>query len=738
MTRRTAAVHAWLLALLLAAAQAPGQTAATWSASSKAAKVKPGGTFKVEVTAKIENGWHLYSIAQPPPPVATKISLPAGQPFTLDGRVEGPAARVTFDQNFGINTELYDGSALFTVPVKAATEAPAGRQTIKVEARYQACNDQMCLPPKTVPLTLEVEVSGKSEGTSRPSGAAAGPSGTAAGPSGTAAGPSGTAAGPSGTVARPSGAAAGPSGAAAGPSGAAARPSGTAARPSGAAAGPSGAAARPSGTAARPSGTPTDRPTQTDKKVQSDTSLQTESSSQTDRSLPTTTALPIGGRSLWSFVWLAMSVGALSLLTPCVFPMVPITVSYFTNHAAGSRRKAVQQAGTYMVGIILTFTALGMALALLVGATSLNRFAANPWVNLLITAIFIGFALSLFGVFDLEIPPSLVNRLDALTRRQGGSQTLATVLMGLTFTLTSFTCTAPFIGTLLVMAAGGNWQWPLVGMLAFSTVFALPFFVLALMPQWIARLPRSGGWLNSVKVMMAFLEVAAAMKFISNVDLVWGWGIFTRDVVLATWVVLGVLMALYVIGLFRFKHDAPVQHVGLVRLATAVLCGTLAVWLLTGLFGKRLGEIEAFLPPAAETTVEARSMGGELPWIMNDFQGALARARQEQKHVFVDFTGYTCTNCRWMEANMFTRPEVQRELRDYILVRLYTDGEGEMYERQQQLQQAMYQTVALPFYAVLDAEGRRVADFPGLTRDPAQFVQFLKQAQRPAASGPRT
>jgi thiol:disulfide interchange protein DsbD len=343
-------------------------------------------------------------------------------------------------------------------------------------------------------------------------------------------------------------------------------------------------------------------------------------------------------------------------------------------------------------------------------------------------------------VFDLEIPPSIVSRLDALTRRQGGSQTIATLLMGLTFTLTSFTCTAPFIGTLLVMAAGGAWQWPLVGMLAFSTVFALPFFVLALMPQWMARLPRSGGWLNSVKVMMAFLEVAAAMKFISNVDLVWGWGVFTRDVVLATWVVLGVLMALYVIGLFRFKHDAPVPHVGLVRLSSAILCGTLALWLLTGLFGKRLGEIEAFLPPAPEAMVEASRAGVELPWITNDYQQALARARQEGRQVFVDFTGYTCTNCRWMEANMFTRPEVQRELRGYILVRLYTDGDGEVYQRQQQLQQTMYQTVALPFYAIVDADGRPVADFPGLTRDPAQFVEFLRQGQRavPAAAVPRT
>jgi thiol:disulfide interchange protein len=691
MTRRTAAVNAWLgLAVLLAAAQASAQSPVTWSASTKAAKVKAGETFKIEAVAQMQAGWHLYSVAQPPPPIATSVSLPPGQPFTLAGTVEGPAPRVAFDQSFGINTELYEESATLVVPVKAASDAPEGRQTVRLQARYQACNNQLCLPPKTASLEVDVDVSGKSA-TTVPKSAITVPQSTVTVPK------------PAITVPKSEGAV------------------------------PKSEVTVPKSEVTT---APTDKAAPTDATAPTDTTAPTDKNAPTGKAAPTS---PVGGKSLWSFIWLAMSVGALSLLTPCVFPMVPITVSYFTNHAAGSRVKAVQQAATYTVGIILTFTALGMALALLVGAASLNRFAANPWINILITAIFVGFALSLFGAFDLEIPPSIVNRLDALTRRQGGSQTLATLLMGLTFTLTSFTCTAPFIGTLLVMAAGGDWQWPLVGMLAFSTVFALPFFVLALMPQWMARLPRSGGWLNSVKVMMAFLEVAAAMKFISNVDLVWHWGIFTRDVVLATWVVLGVLMAIYVIGLFRFRHDAPVHHVGLVRLATSVLCGTVALWLLTGLFGKRLGEIEAFLPPAPETMVEASAARGELPWIMNDFEQALARARSERKRVFVDFTGYTCTNCRWMEANMFTRPEVQRELREYVLVRLYTDGEGEMYQRQQELQQAMYSTVALPFYAVVDGDRRRVADFPGLTRDPAQFVEFLRQGRtHPAATGPRT
>jgi thiol:disulfide interchange protein DsbD len=426
-----------------------------------------------------------------------------------------------------------------------------------------------------------------------------------------------------------------------------------------------------------------------------------------------------------------MTVGALSLLTPCVFPMVPITVSFFTKHAAGSRGKAVGQAATYVLGIVFTFTALGMAMALLVGATSLNRFAASPWVNLLITGIFVAFALSLFGVFDIGLPPALVNKLDSLTRKQGGSKTLATLLMGLTFTLTTFSCTAPFIGTLLVMAAGGDWTWPLVGMIVYSTVFALPFFILALMPQWMALLPKSGGWMNSVKVLMAFLVIAAGMKFVSNVDKVWGWGVFTHDVVLASWVVIFVLMAIYVLGLFRFAHEAPVQHVGIARLTTSIVCGTIGLWLMTGLHGKPLGELDAFLPlpESPKTGVATAEASHELPWITNDYQKALAVARRDGKRIFVDYSGYTCTNCRWMEVNMFPREDVRRHLSRFVLVRLYTDGEGEAFQRQQRLQQEKYKTVALPYYAIENPDGSPVASFAGLTRDPAQFVGFLQKAQ---------
>lgn len=436
---------------------------------------------------------------------------------------------------------------------------------------------------------------------------------------------------------------------------------------------------------------------------------------------------------IWPFIWLAITLGALSLLTPCVFPMIPITVSYFTNHAAGNRAKSVRLALIYSLGIIATFTLLGMLLAIFVGAAGVNLFAANPWINLLITGIFLFFAFNLFGAYEITIPTSVLTKLDSLTRSQEGegSGVVGALLMGLTFTLTSFTCTSPFVGTILVSASQGEWQMPLIGMLAFSTVFALPFFVLALAPQLVSHMPRAGGWMNSVKVAMGFLEVAAAMKFISNVDLVWKWGIFTRDVVLAVWIAIGVVLTLYLLGKFQLSHDSKPERLGALRMFSAVVTLAVSFYLLTGLFGAKLGELESFLPPdLGKSSSRLRGPGENEPkWLKDDYPGALAKAKAENKKVFVDFTGYTCTNCRWMEANIFPRPEVAAELEKFVLVSLYTDGEGEVYARQQKMEQDMFGTVALPFYAIMTGDGKPVATFPGLTRNAAEFIEFLKKGQ---------
>ena len=434
-----------------------------------------------------------------------------------------------------------------------------------------------------------------------------------------------------------------------------------------------------------------------------------------------------------SFLWLAVTLGALSLLTPCVFPMIPITVSYFTNHSSQNRAKSVKLAAVYSFGIIGTFTILGMLLAIFIGAAGINLFAANPYVNLLITGIFLFFAFNLFGAYEITIPTGVLTKLDSLTRsREGeGSGIVGALLMGLTFTLTSFTCTSPFVGTILVSAANGDWQMPLLGMLAFSSVFALPFFILALVPQYVSSLPRAGGWMNSIKVAMGFLEVAAAMKFLSNVDLVWNWGIFTRPVVLAIWIAIGVVLAVYLLGKFQLPHDSKPERIGAFRLMSAVISLAISFYLLTGLFGARLGELESFLPPDLENN-SARMLGGksaeELKWIDNDLEKAVAQGKAENKRVFVDFTGYTCTNCRWMEANVFPKKEVEAELSKYVLARLYTDGDGAVYEKQQQFQEQTFRTVALPFYAILDGDGKTVATFPGLTRNVPEFVDFLKRA----------
>ena len=424
---------------------------------------------------------------------------------------------------------------------------------------------------------------------------------------------------------------------------------------------------------------------------------------------------------LVAFLTLSFTMGFLALLTPCVFPMVPITVSFFTKQETQTRAESVSKSLVYCGGIVTTFTGLGLLLAATLGASGASQFAANPWINLLITSIFVAFALSLFGLFEIRLPYGLLNRLN---RVQGGS-TGAILVMGFTFSLTSFTCTAPFVGTLLVLTSQGTWAWPVLGMLAFSAAFALPFFFLSLFPQGLGALPKSGGWLNSVKVVMGFLELAAALKFLSNVDLVWHWGLLSRELFLAAWIAIFTLCGIYLLGKIRLPHDSPLESVGPLRLLSSLGCIAFCFYLLTGLFGAPLGELDAFFPPyGSQGSVAKIRAGEELAW-RDDYETALAEARVTGRPIFIDFTGYACTNCRWMEANVFPDPEVRGLLEQYIRVQLYTDGLGEVYDRNRAFQETRFGTVALPFYVVLSPEDREVARFPGLTRDRDLFKRFL-------------
>jgi len=426
------------------------------------------------------------------------------------------------------------------------------------------------------------------------------------------------------------------------------------------------------------------------------------------------------------FLWLAASTGLLSLLTPCVFPMVPVTIAYFSNPRE-RQSPGVRRALLFGLGIIGTFTVLGIALAAVFGASGLNRFASDPWVNLTLAALFLLFAANLFGWFELRLPGRVVNAVDRSAREAPEGSSLGALLMGATFTLTSVTCTAPFVGTLLVLASQGSWAMPVVGMIVYSTAFALPFVVLALTPRLVGRLPKSGQWIRTLRVMIGILEVGAAIKFVSNADLVMGWGVFTRPVVLFAWMVLALSAAAYLAR--NLRGQIVRRELRPARIIPVSIALALAAWLGSGLTGRPLRQIEAFLPPSAPIVSLASASGTTPTWLLNDYDGALKSAQTSGKLVFVDFTGYTCTNCRWMEANIFSRPDVGAELNQFVLARLYTDGEGKIYETQQAFQEKTFGTVALPLYAVVDANGKVRSTFSGLTRSPTEFIEFLQRAR---------
>jgi len=423
--------------------------------------------------------------------------------------------------------------------------------------------------------------------------------------------------------------------------------------------------------------------------------------------------LAIADNNISSFLILAMSMGFLALLTPCVFPMIPITISFFMHRSENTNSSPVKNATVYMLGIVLTFTFLGMMLAILLGASGANQLAANPIVNMFIAFLFIYFAMSLFGFYEIEIPESL-RRLSL--QKENSEGYVGILFMALTFTLTSFTCTVQFMGLILVAASQGEWFWPIIGMLIFSLAFASPFFFLALFPHYLTKLPQSGGWLNSVKVVMGFLELAAAFKFISNTDLVWNWNIFTYEVVLYLWALIMLLTGLYIFGLIKFKNDSPVTF-SIQRSLFALSFILFGTYLAAGNHGYDInGNIKSYLPP--------KKYQSNLVW-NNNLDDAFIIAKEQNKNIFIDFTGVTCTNCRWMETNIFSINSVEELMSEYVLVSLYTDaGEGYLEKREYQINR--FETAALPYYVILDNNDKVLSEFPGLTRNVEEFKDFLK------------
>lgn len=432
------------------------------------------------------------------------------------------------------------------------------------------------------------------------------------------------------------------------------------------------------------------------------------------------TAQPLG-----AFLLIAFGFGLAAIFTPCVFPMIPITMTFFLNQAGPSRAQVFKQAVVFCLGIIVLFTGIGLGLSAALGPFAVVQLGSNPWVNGFISLVFFVFGLSLLGAFELAIPAPLLTRLNMASARGGF---IGTLLMGLTFTLAAFACVGPFMGTLLAASVTGARMQPALGMLAFSAALSSPFFLLALFPSFLKKLPKSGGWMSRLKIVLGFVILAAMLKYLSNVDLVLQWNLLTRERFLALWVVLFALPGLYLLGWVPMEGVRRDEEVKPVRLLVATLFLGFALSLIPGMFGGRLGELEAYIPaPAEGMALQSSAAASTNKWLKNDWQAALDRARAENKRILVAFTGYACTNCHWMKANMFPRPEVAEALGRFVLVELYTDGTDAVSEANQRRQEQLFQTVAIPFYAVFDSDEKVIATFPGLTRNAAEFLDFLRR-----------
>ncbi|MEJ5245133.1 MAG: cytochrome c biogenesis protein CcdA [Bacteroidota bacterium] len=425
-------------------------------------------------------------------------------------------------------------------------------------------------------------------------------------------------------------------------------------------------------------------------------------------------------QGILSFLWFSMTAGALALLTPCVFPMVPITVSFFTKRAEKNKGKGLRDALVYAFGIIFTFTGLGFLFSILFGASGIQDFTSSPWVNFVIALIFIVFAYSLFGAFELQIPTSITNKLNQKSMQ--GEGIFSVILMGLTFSLASFSCTGPLVAAALVSAASGEWFYPIISMLGFSTVLAAPFFLLALFPTALSSLPRAGGWMNNIKVVLGFLVIAATLKFLNNAFADWGIGL-SREIFIAIWVACLSLATLYILGIFKMSHDAPIDSVSPTRLTFAILFASITLYVATGFFSSSMGFLEAFLPAPETTSNVIGTAQTEQKWFDN-IEQAKIEARNSNKLILLDFTGKHCPNCRLMERNIFTLPEVAAKLNELVKVKLITDLREEPYISNKKYQMEHFNSVAIPFYVLMNADGKVINQI-AFTTNKDEFLKFL-------------
>ncbi len=443
--------------------------------------------------------------------------------------------------------------------------------------------------------------------------------------------------------------------------------------------------------------------------------------------------------------------GLLAVVMPCIWPVIPMTVSFFLKRAKTSRRRGIRDALIYGLSIVVIYLTLGLLVTAIFGSDTLNALSTNAVFNVLLFLLLVVFALSFFGWFEIRLPESWASRVDEKadslsTGSSSWTTYLSIFLMALTLVLVSFSCTAPIVGLLLVeTATSGQWLAPAVGMLGFAVALALPFTLFALFPSWLQQAPKSGSWMNTLKVTLGFIELAFALKFLSVADLAYGWHILDREVFLSLWIVIFALLGAYLCGWLKLveeeqrgKWQVPCVMGGLVSLA-------FAMYMVPGLWGAPCKAVSAFAPPMYTQDFNMNSKVVEARY--NDFDEALAAARRENKPILIDFTGFGCVNCRKMEAAVWTDPQVADMLmNDYILVSLYVDDKTPLPEnievedgqggtrtlrtvgaKWSDLQRRRFGTNAQPYYVIVDSEGRQLSPGRGYDEDVAAFVKFLKQ-----------
>lgn len=676
-----------MLALIALVAQAQILTPVKW-------KIKlddKGGAPEKEIvfTATADKGWHLYDMNLPEGgPVSTSFTFETLNGAELIGQpVPSVKPTTVYDEQFAMNLRWYPGTVSFIQKLKVTDPA---KFKVEGEVEFMACNDETCLPPDQIPFSFD-----KKSIHVDPALAANSSTTEVDKEDATAIQPD------TQFVAEEASELNTPDPA---------------------------AKKTPATTSPKASDSLTDSPNLWSPVIDQLKSFGDATVSAADTS--------------WLFIFFAGFLGGLiALLTPCVWPMIPMTVSFFLKRTK-DRKKAIRDAITYGLSIIVIYLVMGLLITGIFGASALNDLSTNAIFNILFFLLLVVFAVSFFGAFELVLPASWTSKLDSKADSTTG--VLSIFFMSFTLVLVSFSCTGPIIGTLLVQAASmGTAVGPAIGMFGFALALSIPFSVFAIFPNMLQSMPKSGGWLNSVKVVLGFLELALALKFLSVADLAYGWRLLDREAFIVLWIVIFSLLGVYLLGKIKFSHDSEVKYVSVPRLFMAIISFAFAIYMVPGLWGAPLKAISAFAPPLY--TQDFNLYKNEVHAAFDDYESGMAYAKKVNKPVMIDFSGFGCVNCRKMEASVWTDPKVKQMLEnDYVLITLMVDDKTKLPQpieiqengktrklktigdKWSYLQRSKFGSNAQPFYILLNDEGQPLGPSYAFNEDVSKYIQFLQ------------